>query len=44
MQIEPNRRDAEHSAQRRVQVVRKRRPRELELPDLRSPSGRALPY
>ncbi|HET9172302.1 MAG TPA: hypothetical protein VFN97_22945 [Actinospica sp.] len=44
MQSDTMRRDAEHSAQRRVQIVRRRRPRELEPLDLRTPSGRVLPY
>lgn len=44
MQIEPVRRDPNGSARRRVQVVRKRRPRDIEPLDLRTPSGRVLPY
>jgi hypothetical protein len=44
MQIEPVRREPYESARRRVQVTRKRRPPEREPLDLRTPSGRVLPY
>jgi hypothetical protein len=44
MQTELFRRVPNASARRRVQVVRRRRPRDIEPLDLRTPSGRVLPY
>lgn len=44
MQSEPDPRCPEQSAHRRIQIKRTRRPREVEPLDLRTPSGRVLPY